>query len=100
MGSNATRRLDVAGKNRAICEAFFREENTELLRAQASHLEKFLHELTEHGELRMTLLDVKARKAYRWSEDKTVLELGYRLENVGPKSIPKWSTWGSYDLHG
>lgn len=93
--------LLLQDKNRAIRQAFFREENTELLRTQASHLEKILHELTERGELQMTLTGVKARNAYRWTEDKMVVEvqLCYRLENVGPRSIPKWSTGGSFDSH-
>lgn len=50
---------------------------------------------------RLTLTGVKARNCYRWVEGKMVVEvqLCYRLENVGPKSIPKWSTGGSLDLH-
>lgn len=88
-------------KNRAIRQAFFREENTELLRAQAGHLEKILHELTQRGTLRMTLTGVKARNAYRWKDEKMVVEvqLCYRLENVGPRSVPKWSTGSQLHLH-
>jgi len=41
--------LLLQDENRAIRQAFFREENTELLRAQAGHLEKILHELTRHS---------------------------------------------------
>lgn len=68
-------------KNRAIRQAFFREENTELLRAQAGHLEKILCELVQRvpvptrGQCRMTLQGVKARNSYVWTEEKMVVEV-------------------------
>ncbi|MDQ3332056.1 MAG: hypothetical protein M3552_15610 [Planctomycetota bacterium] len=94
-------------RNSSIRETFFREENTELLRRQAGHLEKLLHELTQRvpvptrAQLRMTLTKVTTRNAYAWVEDKMVVEvqLWYRLTNVGPKSIPKWTTDASLTLH-
>lgn len=94
-------------ENRPIREAFFKEENAELLRAQAGHLEKILHELTRRvpvptrGELQMTLKQVKARNSYTWTEDRMVieLELCYQLQNIGQKSVPKWSTDAELNLH-
>jgi hypothetical protein len=94
-------------ENRTIREAFFREENAELLRAQAGHLEKILQELMRRvpmptrGELRMTLDEVRARNCYAWTEERIVVEvqLCYQLENIGHKSVPKWSTGAELHLH-
>jgi hypothetical protein len=87
-------------KNRAIRETFFREENMELLRAQAGHLEKILHELTQRGILQMTLKGVKSRNTYRWTGGKLVIEvmLCFLLTNIGPRSVPKWKTGGNFYL--
>lgn len=86
-------------ENRAIRQAFFREENTELLRTQAGHLEKILHELTQRGTLQMTLTGVKARNAYPWTEEEMVVEVQicYRVTNIGPRAVSKWTT--SCNLH-
>jgi hypothetical protein len=93
-------------KNRAIREAFFRAENTELLRAQAGHLEKILHELMQRvpvparGELRMTPDGVRVGNGYPWTEERMLVEVQfcYRLQNVGPKSIAKWHIGGELSL--
>jgi len=106
-GSLQLESLLLQEKNRPIREAFFREENAELLRAQAGHLEKILLELIQRvpvptrGELRMTLNGIKARNSYAWTEERMVVEveLCYRLQNIGHKSIPKWSTGVELHLH-
>jgi hypothetical protein len=52
------------------------------------------------GVLKMTLEGVMPRNSYHWVEDKMVVEVQfcYRLQNVGPKAVPKWDTSASFDL--
>jgi hypothetical protein len=95
--------LLLLDKNQAIRQAFFREENPELLRVQAASLERILQELVRQGTpgvLKMTLDGVKPRGAHRWTEDQVVVEVQfcYRLENIGSRFVPKWSTGGELHL--
>lgn len=98
--------LLLLDKNQGIRHSFFREENPELLRAQAASLEKILHELVKRVPipapeiLDMTFETVKPRNAYRWTADRIVVEVQfcYRLKNVGPKAVPKWSSSAEFHL--
>jgi hypothetical protein len=93
-------------KNRGVKEAFFKEEHLELLRVQGANIEKLVHEFVQRipmpapPVLQMTLEAVKPREAYRWQDDKMVLEVQfcYRLRNVGKKAVPKWGTGANLSL--
>lgn len=98
--------LLLLDKNQGIRHEFFREENPELLRAQAASLEKILQELVKRvpvptpGVLTMTLERVRSRNAYCWIEDQVVVEAEFcfRLKTIGPKAVPKWSTCATLNL--
>jgi hypothetical protein len=91
--------LLLQARNRNIREAFFREENPELLRAHAEHLQNILKEIVQRvpmptkAVLDVTLEDVRPRNSYIWDGDRMVVEveLVFRATNVGEKAIEKWS---------
>jgi hypothetical protein len=93
-------------KNRGVKEAFFKEEHLELLRAQSANIEKLVHEFVQRVPmpvppvLEMTLEAVKPREAYRWVDDKMIVEVQfcYRLKNVGKRPVAKWDTGAKLNL--
>jgi hypothetical protein len=77
-------------KNRAIRQAFFREENAELLRAQTGHLENILQELKQRGGRHL-----KLHISPTWSRNRLYSHI--RLFNSGHGAIyveSWWTQWG------
>lgn len=97
--------LLLQDKHRSIREAFFKQEHLEILRQQSGTLEKLLHEFTTRIQtptpevLSLTFLHVQARNAYRWDEDKMVVEIQfvYKVHNIGKKAVSKWKVGGRID---
>ena len=80
-------------KNRLIREAFFREENTELLRKQDSHLENILTELKQRSDRKL-----KVRINPVWIRNQ--LHAQVQLFNSGSRAIYIESWWIKWEAHG
>jgi|SRR5579864_296046 len=83
-------------KNRTIRQAFFREENSELLRAQTGHLKNILQELKQRGGRNLRL-----QISPTWNRGR--LHAHIRLFNSGHVAIyveSWWTQWGPKGKHG